>query len=255
VRRPVVEPLHDTRATGDVILHLARAVGGAVADAFPWRSFRAAMEARFQGLRAARRGSILADDDRHFLARLYAEGFWTETHDTPPRPVTFTFHPVDAEPAWRGDPAAFPLRLLVYRPVGYAHGSGANQPWLHVLRDRPGTATWSTQAALHPDAAPGVRDGDRVEVKSPWGAITLVARLDRRMEPDIVAIPAGGGHQAFGRFARGVTRLRGFEPSSIGVTNRPFFSREIRLRRGRSRRRLAARGGDQSEGGDEKSQA
>ncbi len=201
VRRPVVEPLHDTRATGDVLLALAGGVGGAVAGAFPWRTFRHAMEARLAGLAAGSTESTGAAP-RPFLDRLFEEGFWAGA-DPELRTIEPVLHAELAEPIWRGDPS-HPLRLLAYRPLGYADGSGANQAWLHLLRDRPGARLWTTTAAFHPDSAPGVADGDRVEVRSAWGAIVAVARLDRRMEAGLVAVPMGGGHTAFGRHARGV---------------------------------------------------
>jgi anaerobic selenocysteine-containing dehydrogenase len=47
---PIVEPLYDTRNSGDVIIQLAKMVGGAVASSFPWKGFEEALKARAQGL-------------------------------------------------------------------------------------------------------------------------------------------------------------------------------------------------------------
>ena len=48
LRQPVVTPLYDTMHTGDVLIRIARAIGGAVAQAFPWTelSRRAAPQRR-----------------------------------------------------------------------------------------------------------------------------------------------------------------------------------------------------------------
>ncbi|MCX5745910.1 MAG: molybdopterin-dependent oxidoreductase, partial [Proteobacteria bacterium] len=78
VRRPVVAPLHDTRATADVVIELARRVGAPLAPAFPWPTSRDAFEARWLGLHAAARGTIVEATPRAFLDRLYATGFWAE---------------------------------------------------------------------------------------------------------------------------------------------------------------------------------
>lgn len=206
VRRPAVEPLFDTRPTGDVIISVAQALGDTVAAAFPWRSFRGAMEERLMGLFAARRGSIVEPTERAFLTRLYDEGFWVDDQEPPaPLPVQFQFKVEHPEmPEWSGDPREFPLKLIVFRPLGYAEGSGANQPWLRFLRARPDSTYWSTPATLHPDTAPeGLEDGAHLEVTSEWGTIRVPARFDESMMRGYVAIPEGGGHTAWGRWAKG----------------------------------------------------
>lgn len=52
-RQPVVKPHHDTMATGDVVLRLARAVGAPVADAFPWSDYHEAVNDRLQATLSA----------------------------------------------------------------------------------------------------------------------------------------------------------------------------------------------------------
>jgi menaquinone reductase, molybdopterin-binding-like subunit len=43
LRQPVVEPRHDTLATGEVVVRVARAMGGRMADAFPWTGYEEAI--------------------------------------------------------------------------------------------------------------------------------------------------------------------------------------------------------------------
>jgi anaerobic selenocysteine-containing dehydrogenase len=203
IRRPVVEPLHDTRPAGDVVLAIARGLGGAVADALPWPTFTAAMELRLIALFDAHRGSIQARGKRELLDQLYTQGFWFDP-DAKPMPVRFKFHPGWREPTWASDPAAYPLTMIVYRPLGYAEGSGANQPWLRHLRTREGQRAFTAPATLHPDDAPGIADHDEITVTSTWGSVTLPVKLDRRMRRGAIAVPHGGGHTAFGRWAKGV---------------------------------------------------
>jgi anaerobic selenocysteine-containing dehydrogenase len=50
VTKPVVKPVYRTRNAGDVILALAKRLGGAVASAFPWEKYEAVLEARAKGL-------------------------------------------------------------------------------------------------------------------------------------------------------------------------------------------------------------
>jgi len=48
--QPVVAPLYDTRNSGDVIIDLAKGMGGSVGSAFPWKNFEGALKARAKGL-------------------------------------------------------------------------------------------------------------------------------------------------------------------------------------------------------------
>ena len=204
IRRPVVAPLHDTRATGDVVLELARRIGEPVASALPWATARDAFTDRWLGLHAAARGTIVEANPRVFLERLSDTAFWADAEDAPARAVWLELPDRWSPPHWHGDPAQFPLALLAYRPLGHAEGSGANQPWLRSLRSRPGLGDWTIAATLSPRDAPGLETGDLVRVTSPSGSLVLPAHIDPRIAPGCVAIPTGGGHTAFGRWARGV---------------------------------------------------
>lgn len=204
VRRPAVAPVHDTRPTAALVLALAHRLGGAVAAAFPWPTPRDALEERWLGLHAAARGTIVEASPRAFLDRLYAAGFWAEAEDAAPRPFQLALPATWTPPRWDGDPAVFPLVLVPYHPLGHGDGSGANQPWLRHLRPRPGLAAWSCAATMSPhDAPPGIRTGTRVRVVSPYGALVLPVHLDPYQARGSVAIPMGGGHTAYGRYARG----------------------------------------------------
>ncbi|MBN1833562.1 MAG: molybdopterin-dependent oxidoreductase [Deltaproteobacteria bacterium] len=60
--RPVVDPLYDTRHSGDVIIQVAKALGGSVGSAFPWKDFEASVKARAQGLFKFEEGGLTSYD-------------------------------------------------------------------------------------------------------------------------------------------------------------------------------------------------
>lgn len=75
--QPIVAPLHDTRATGDVLLTLASQLGGEVAAGFPWSKVADAVQERGTALAAARRGSAFVPPFRRDeLRELEARGYW-----------------------------------------------------------------------------------------------------------------------------------------------------------------------------------
>lgn len=78
IRQPVVQPLHDTRGTGDVILDLAARLGDPVASALPWKSVEAILREEWEALQALGRGSIAAESSREFRREILKSGFWEE---------------------------------------------------------------------------------------------------------------------------------------------------------------------------------
>lgn len=61
VGRPAVRPLHQTRDVAEVILALAKGVGGAVARGFDWKEVPELIRQRAQGLYSAGRGQVVGD--------------------------------------------------------------------------------------------------------------------------------------------------------------------------------------------------
>lgn len=226
VRQPVVEPLHDTRPSGDVIIEISRRLGGAIAASMPWRDFATAVDQRLLGLFDARRGSVKTATEREFLSALFDAGVWHDEAPPPPRAVEARLPDRWNEPRWSGDPARYPLLLAVYRPLGHAPAS-ASSPWLQQLKARPGDRAWERVARVHPDSAPpGVAGGDPIEITSERGSITMPLALDHRVARGVVAAPLGGGHTAFGRFARG----RGANPTTL-LAGDVLCGTRVRIRR------------------------
>ena len=82
--RPVVEPLHDTRSTGDVVLALASRLGAGVREACPWSSMEALVRERGRAIAAANRGSAFVTEFRAAELRELEERGWWLPHDESP---------------------------------------------------------------------------------------------------------------------------------------------------------------------------
>jgi anaerobic selenocysteine-containing dehydrogenase len=100
LRSPATEkPLYDTRNTGDVIIHIAKGIGGSVGKSFPWRDFQEALKDAIKGIFASTRGSIQAKDFDEFWNTLierggwwdprYPYGEWKRNFNTPSRKFEF----------------------------------------------------------------------------------------------------------------------------------------------------------------------
>lgn len=76
IRQPVVQPLYQTQATGDVILQLAKRLGGEVAKAFPWQDFKEVLLYGIRGVFDARRGDTFGLQFEQSWTRLLQRGGW-----------------------------------------------------------------------------------------------------------------------------------------------------------------------------------
>lgn len=74
---PATAPRHDTRDTADVVLQLARSLGGSVAHALPWETFDRLLYSGARGLYEGGRGHVVSGHADESLRRvLEREGYW-----------------------------------------------------------------------------------------------------------------------------------------------------------------------------------
>ena len=167
LRQPVVAPVGQTRPVGDVVLQMAAALGGEVAKALPWPSYKDAVVERLRGL------CVSDDEPQALLADMEEKGgWWPEQADAQPPSVPRKFSFLASPPAGLAVQAMVPgwqtaslppsgeLILVPYHPVG-----GPDLPlgfaWLEQLP--LSAAGW---VEMNPDDAVrlGLRAGDRVRV-------------------------------------------------------------------------------------------
>jgi len=78
LRQPVVAPLFDTRHSGDVLIQVAAALGGTVAQAFPWQDFEELLQYRVNGLWRSEQGDIIATEYQYFWQEFRLRSFWSD---------------------------------------------------------------------------------------------------------------------------------------------------------------------------------
>jgi len=247
LQQPVMQPVFDTRPAGDALLDLARRLGGGPAARLPHADYKAYLEQQWQGLQRA------LGDRRPF------EEFWREAvqrggiwWDAPRAAVRLARGVTLGQPSWTTPDGRF--TLIAYPSYALSDGRGANRPWLQELPDPVTKITWGSWVEIHPDTASqlGIAEGDFVEVTSPAGSVEVPAYLYPGLRPEVVAIPLGQGHTAYGRYAegRGVNALAllGHEPTASGgigtyaaVTLRPT-GRHERLAKTEGQNRQLGRG-------------
>jgi anaerobic selenocysteine-containing dehydrogenase len=112
-----------------------------------------------------------------------------------------------------GDEKKYPFHLNTYKLMSYAGGGGANQPWLQENLAAHLKGKWDSWVEINPQVAQnmGITDGAWVWLESPKGRVKVKARLYAGTAHNMVNLPVGQGHLAYGRWAKG----RGVNPNDL----------------------------------------
>ncbi len=205
VGAPVMRPLHDTRATTDVLLDIGRRLRRPLM--LPWETFEEMLGATFAALPAPAEGTDAWTDAQE-------KGVWSGAL---PAALTSSLAPSAngatgasravsfAEPQFDGDPQQYPFHFLPYASSVFLDGSLAHLPWLQEMPDPLTSAMWSSWVEINPATAErlGIAQGDVVEIASAHGVLRSAAMMSPGIAPDLIAMPAGQGHQTFTRYASG----------------------------------------------------
>lgn len=209
--KPVVEPLYNTRNTGDVILDIAKRIGGNVATAFPWRSYEACLKKtlRSQWRSLSRKGVV--EDSR------YSPPAWESAFETPSKKFEFSAAAPQAasgkgvdvssrfSPVKVGGDDTYPLMLIPYDNMRLANGFIGNPPFAIKTVSDDVLKGNDVFVEINPKTADALRlrDGKMALLSTPKGTARVRVRLFEGVMPDVIALPRGLGHTAYGRFIAG----------------------------------------------------
>lgn len=208
LQQPVVPPLGEARSTSEVILELARRLGGELGMFFPFASVKAFIEKQVEalpelaqagGFELLVEGGIWVPAGRPDYGRpfptpsgrleVFAPSLGNLKQPTLP---TYLAPPRDE------DEGGEKFALVVYDSAVLDADETVLCWWLLEIEHR--NPLW-----IHAEAAErlGIREGDRVRVISEAGEIVARAFPTQGIHPEVVAIHGGLGHWGLGRLARG----------------------------------------------------
>jgi anaerobic selenocysteine-containing dehydrogenase len=210
--QPVVSPFHATRATADVLIAAAQLAGDKSAQALPFNDEVEFIQSKLANLIGQVDGSFVAPEINTFSAYFQQHGGWWRTNTELAAPSAAdalgkSLQVAAAEFAGEGE---FFFAPFVSPTLGDA---GANKPWLQELPDPTTTVMWNTWVAINPETAHelGIENDDVVKIVSEAGEVEASVYLYPAIRPDVIAMPFGQGHTAYGRYAQG----RGTNPADI----------------------------------------
>ncbi len=239
--QPVVVPFYNTRATVDVLLASSAAAGGSLATALPFADEVAFIQDKLAPLIADKEANFSAEEINAFTAYFQQFGGWWSNKSALVAP---TFYPLESAisidaPKFEGD-GEFVLLPFVSPVLGEA---GANKPWLQEVPDPTTTVTWYSWVEINPEIAQelGIENDDIVKVVSDAGAIELPVYLYPAIRPDVIAIPFGQGHTAYGRYAqeRGANPFDLVSPNFNNAGDLAFAGMKVKIEKTGKKRELA----------------
>ncbi len=258
--QPVMTPVFNTKAMGDVLISVATRVyerteqtgqdaqtkqDGQVEqveqkdeqrEPIPsWNSFFECLQDTWKTIHQeyVHAHGAEIDFDTFWRDALQHGGYWDKTKPTAVQLSPAVYEQTFAEPVLSG-PEHLSIPLLLYPSSRYFDGRGANKPWLQELPDPITNAVWDSWVEIHPGTASrlGITDGDVLILTSQHGMLEAPAYVYAHMQPDMLAMPIGQGHTAYGRYAEG----RGANPIQLlpaepekASGGLPWFSTRVQI--------------------------
>ncbi len=202
--QPVVEPLFNTRHTGDVMIQIARAMGRHISGAFPWESYEACLEETL--------GDVwdTLTEQGYWLDEEFAAPGWDQMFETDSSRFEFVNAEIDGLPGYHpvkpeGDETHYPLVLIPYDSMRLNTGDVASPPFLVKAVDDTILLGNDVLVEVNPATAKelGLKRGDLAKLATPKGEARVRVYLFEGIMPGVVGLVRGLGHTAFDSYLAG----------------------------------------------------
>lgn len=232
--QPVIAPYYNTKSTVDVLLAAAN---------LPFKDEIEFIQSKVAPLIEQTGGFYSAADLPSFWALFQQFGGWWKNDPEPGAPNAAGAIETKFNLEMGGESDSHDeFHLLVY-PSPILAEAGANKPWLQEIPDPMTTVMWNTWLEINPKTAEelGLHNDDVVRVVSPFGAVEVSVYKYPAIRPDVVAIPFGQGHTAYGRYAEN----RGVNPADLlgillnGAGDLAFAGIKVRIEKTGKKRELS----------------
>jgi anaerobic selenocysteine-containing dehydrogenase len=200
--KPVIEPLFNTKHTGDVIIFIAKKMGGSIGAAFPWDNYEVCIKETLGEKWGAleKNGCIEASAD---VPEPWNNGFQTDTgkFKFPDIDRLMTNHPSLPE----GEESAYPLLLIPFDSMRLSSGYTGSTPFMVKIVSNNVLVENDILIEINPETAKkyGFSEGAYAQLITPIGTAKVKMHLSDGIMPDIVAMPKGLGHSGYDKYLAG----------------------------------------------------
>ncbi|MGD1974759.1 MAG: molybdopterin-dependent oxidoreductase [Desulfobacterales bacterium] len=201
--QPVVDPLYNTQHTGEVIIQLAKEMGGTLAKAFSWDSYQGCLEDTLEDLPALQEKGFRVDDE-------VTGSNWAEAFGTDSAQFEFSSNRIDALPDYtlpvaQGDESFYQLLLVPYDSMRLASSYVGSPPFLVKALEDSILKGNDVLVEINPATAKklGLSNGQDATLSTPIGSGRVKIYFFDGIMPGVVAIPRGLGHTGENKFLAG----------------------------------------------------
>lgn len=202
--RPVVAPLFNTMHVGDVVIQMAQALGGGIADSFVWDDYDTCLEETLGDKWDA------LDETGYWEDESFEAADWDSAFETDSGKFEFGNAAMDISPGFNalaaeGDEASYPLVLIPYDTMRLANDAVTNPPFVMKTVDDTILKGNYGLVEINPATAKslGLSKGSMAELKTPKGVSKVKIHFYDGIMPGVVAMPKGLGHSTDDRFTAG----------------------------------------------------
>ncbi len=199
--QPSMRPIFDTRSAGDVLLSVASSAGKSISGDL--KTFDAFVKSNFLKATA---GKASGNVDKFWITSLEKGGYFPEAQAAASSlsggvdAAAYSLNFKGKAHTTHGDE----LVLYPFPSVKSFDGRAANRPWMQELPDPITQAVWGAWAEVHSKTAKrlGLAHGDALILRTDDGEVHVPVYVSDYVHEEIVAVPLGQGHSAYGRYAK-----------------------------------------------------
>jgi anaerobic selenocysteine-containing dehydrogenase len=202
--QPAIEPLYNTRHTGDVVIQLAKALGHTIGAAFPWDDYVTCLEETLGD-----KWDALVEEG-YWVDAEFSGTDWAESFETDSAKFEFSNNEINMLAGYSplklaGDEILYPLALVPYDTMRLASGYVGSPPFLIKALEDTILQGNEVLVELNPETAKqlGLAQGRAVNLTTLKGSVRVKIHLSNGIMPGLVALPRGLGHTAYDRFLAG----------------------------------------------------
>lgn len=254
--QPVLKPLYDTRATGDVLIQLAEIMGGRVTESLPWKNYEELLKERALNLFEAEGGLTSHDSSRpawepsayrkvlksdctspeELWKKLKAGGFWYRPfqrfgwHEELFKTASGKFEFCTDKLEKAGADLAktlendrdYPVVMAPYELINLASSWAPSPPYLYKTLFDSQIRGKDCFAEINPQTAGEykLKQGDYVIIESSAGKVKALVNIFAGAMPGVVYLAFGFGHTGYSDFHLN----KGVNPNSIVAGPRDFLT-------------------------------
>ena len=209
--KPVVSPQFDTRHVGDVLLTVAKSLGGSVAEAFPWKDYKSVLKDTMgENWDTLEKTGYVADEGYRWSAFGTPSGkfeFYVSTFDQAGlemrKDVGYLPHYQPIKPD--GNAVRYPLILIPTELMRLADGPIGNPPFCTKALEEDELKGNDLFVEVNPRTAAeyGLSEGRHAVLTTPKGTGKVLIHLSDGIMPGLIGIPKGLGHRAYDDYLAG----------------------------------------------------